>query len=65
MDDYHSGLGIERTGCCVTKMEHANSNGIGKYIVSFRINMVMGYKSNGRGQGGHSTWSSPPLFMVN
>jgi hypothetical protein len=30
-----------------------------------RINMVMGYKSNGHGQGGHLTWSSPPLFMVN
>jgi hypothetical protein len=29
-----------------------------------RINMVMGYKSNGRGRGGHSTWLSPPLFMV-
>ncbi len=30
-----------------------------------RFNMVMGYKSNDRGQGGHSTWSRPPLFMVN
>jgi hypothetical protein len=30
-----------------------------------RINMVMGYNSNGRGQGGHLTWLSPPLFMVN
>ncbi len=30
-----------------------------------RSNMVMGHKSNGRGQGGHLTWLSPPLFMVN
>ncbi len=30
-----------------------------------RVNMVMGYKSNGRGRGGHLTWLSPPLFMVN
>ena len=29
-----------------------------------RINTVMGYKSNGRGRGGHSTWLSPPLFIV-
>jgi hypothetical protein len=29
-----------------------------------RMNMVMGYKSNGCGQECHLTWSSPPLFMV-
>jgi hypothetical protein len=28
------------------------------------IDRVMGYKINGRGRGGHSTWLSPPLFMV-
>jgi hypothetical protein len=31
MDYYHSALAVERTDCCVTKMEHANSHGIGKY----------------------------------
>ena len=25
MDNYHSALAVERTGCCVTKMEHANT----------------------------------------
>jgi hypothetical protein len=37
MDDYQSALALERMGCCVTKMEYANSNGIGKNIVSFLI----------------------------
>jgi hypothetical protein len=41
------------------------SAGCGQLQTTFaRINMVMGYKSNGRGQGGYSTWLSPPLFMV-
>jgi hypothetical protein len=40
MDDCHSALGVERTGCCVTKMEHANSNGIGKYVVSFLFRFI-------------------------
>jgi hypothetical protein len=35
MHDYHSALAVERTNCLVTKMEHANSNGIGKYVVIF------------------------------
>jgi hypothetical protein len=37
MDDYESALAIERMGCCVTKMEFANSTGIGENIVSFLI----------------------------
>ncbi len=37
MDDYQSALALERTGCCVTKMEYANGNGIGKNVVSFLI----------------------------
>jgi hypothetical protein len=37
MNDYHSALALERTGCCVTKIEFVNSNGIGKYVVSFLI----------------------------
>ncbi len=28
------------------------------------IDTVMGWKSNGRSQGGHLSWSSPPLFTV-
>ncbi len=34
-DDYQCALSLERMGCCVTKMEYANSNGVGKNIVSF------------------------------
>jgi hypothetical protein len=30
MDDYQSALALERTGCCVTKMEYANSTAFGK-----------------------------------
>ncbi len=40
MDDYHSALAVERTGCCVTKMEHANTNGIGKYVLSFLFRFI-------------------------
>jgi hypothetical protein len=36
MDDYQSALALE-TGCCVTKMEYANSTAFGKNIVSFFI----------------------------
>ncbi len=32
MDGYQSVLANESTGCCVTKMEYANSNGIGKTL---------------------------------
>jgi hypothetical protein len=35
IDYYHSALALERMDCCVTKMEYASSNGIGKYFVSF------------------------------
>jgi hypothetical protein len=37
IDNYQSALALERMGCCVTKMEYANSTGIGKNIVSFLI----------------------------
>ncbi len=37
MDKYQSALSLERMGCCVTKIEYANSNGIRKNIVSFLI----------------------------
>jgi hypothetical protein len=37
IDNYQSALGLESIGCCVTKMEYANSNGIGKNIVSILI----------------------------
>ena len=37
MEDYKSALAIERTGCCVTKMEYATATDIGKNIVSFSI----------------------------
>ena len=37
MDDYQSALALERTGCCVTKMEYANSTAFGTNIVSFFI----------------------------
>ncbi len=37
LDDYQSALALERTGCCVTKMEYANLDGIRKNIVSFLI----------------------------
>jgi hypothetical protein len=33
MEDYKSALPIERTGCCVTKMEYATATDIGKNIV--------------------------------
>jgi hypothetical protein len=42
MDNYQSALAIERTGCCVTKMEYANSTAIGKNIVSFFILFIIG-----------------------
>jgi hypothetical protein len=28
MDEYKSALAVESTGCCVTKIEYAQSNGI-------------------------------------
>ncbi len=34
MDDCQSTLALERTGCCVTKMEYANLAAFGKIIVS-------------------------------
>ena len=37
MGNYQSALALERTGCCVTKMEYANSTAFGKNIVSFFI----------------------------
>jgi hypothetical protein len=37
MDNYQSALALESLGCCVTKMEYANSSDIGKSIVSFLI----------------------------
>jgi hypothetical protein len=37
MRGYKSALAIERTGCCVTKMEYASATDIGKNIVSFSI----------------------------
>jgi hypothetical protein len=37
MEDYKSALAIERTGCCVTKMEYATATDIGKNVVSFSI----------------------------
>ncbi len=37
MDNYQSALALETTGCCVTKMEHANLDGIGENVVSFLI----------------------------
>ncbi len=40
MGNYHSVLAVERTGCCVTKMEHANSNGIRKCVVSFLFRFI-------------------------
>jgi hypothetical protein len=30
MDEYKSALAVERMGCCVTKIEYAQSNGIEK-----------------------------------
>ncbi len=30
MDEYKSALAVESTGCCVTKIEYAQSNGIEK-----------------------------------
>jgi hypothetical protein len=35
MDNYQSALALERTGCCVTKMEYANSTSIGKKHCKF------------------------------
>ena len=38
MDDYQSALALERTGCCVTKMEYATTTDIGinvSYSISF------------------------------
>ncbi len=38
MEDYNSALAIERTGCCVTKMEYATATDIGinvSYSISF------------------------------
>ncbi len=35
MDDYQSALALERTGCCVTKMEYANSTAFGKKHCKF------------------------------
>jgi hypothetical protein len=37
MVDYQSALALERTGCCVTKMEYANLTAGGENIVSFFI----------------------------
>jgi hypothetical protein len=37
MDDYQSALVLERTGCCVTKMEYANLTLLEKNIASFFI----------------------------
>jgi hypothetical protein len=37
MDNYQSASALERTVCCVTKMEYANSTAFGKLIVSFFI----------------------------
>jgi hypothetical protein len=37
MDNYKRALALERTGCCVTNMEYANSTCIGKNIVSVLI----------------------------
>jgi hypothetical protein len=37
MDNYQRALALERTGCCVTKMEYANSTSFGTNIVSFFI----------------------------
>ncbi len=37
MDNYQSALALERTDCCVTKMEYANSTAFGTNIVSFLI----------------------------
>ena len=37
MDNYQNALALERTGCCVTKMEYANLTAFGKNIVSFFI----------------------------
>jgi hypothetical protein len=42
-EDYQSALACEGMGCCVTKMEYANSNGIGKNIVSFLILFIQYY----------------------
>jgi hypothetical protein len=36
MDDYQSALALEKTGCCVTKMEYATT-AFGENIVSFFI----------------------------
>jgi hypothetical protein len=35
MDNYQSALALERTGCCVTKMEYANSTTFGKKYCKF------------------------------
>jgi hypothetical protein len=35
MEDYKSALAIERTGCCVTKMEYATATDIGKKHCKF------------------------------
>jgi hypothetical protein len=43
MDNYQSALACEGMGCCVKKIEYANSNGIGKNIVSFLISFIQYY----------------------
>jgi hypothetical protein len=40
MDVYQSALALERTGCCVAKMEYANLTAFGKNIVSFFILLI-------------------------
>ena len=40
IDNYQSALALERMGCCVTKMEYANLNGIAKYVVSFFFRFI-------------------------
>jgi hypothetical protein len=35
MDDYQSALALAKTGCCVTKIEYANLNSIGKKHCKF------------------------------
>jgi hypothetical protein len=37
MDEYKSALAVESTGCCMTKIEHAKSNGIEKYCKFFDL----------------------------
>ncbi len=40
MDEYNSALAVESTGCCVTKIEYAKSNGIEKTILRFLILLI-------------------------